>query len=64
MSKAKLFPSEAADIEKQFAHLRPIGAHLFGGSRPTLMSTELSVTHPPGPLKKAGLLQNLRPTVY
>ena len=30
MSKAKLFPSKAAEIEKQFTHLRPIGTHAFG----------------------------------
>jgi creatinine amidohydrolase len=29
-AKAKLFPSRAADIEKQFTHLRPIGTHAFG----------------------------------
>ena len=30
MAKAKLFPSKAADIEKRFTHLRPIGTHAFG----------------------------------
>ena len=30
MAKAKLFPSRAADIEKTFTHLRPIGNHAFG----------------------------------
>lgn len=30
LSKAKMFPSRAADIEKQFTHLRPIGTHPFG----------------------------------
>jgi creatinine amidohydrolase len=36
MSKAKLFPSKAADIEKQFTHLRPIGTHAFGWIAPDL----------------------------
>jgi creatinine amidohydrolase len=30
MSKAKLFPSKAAEMEKQYARLRPIGEHAFG----------------------------------
>jgi creatinine amidohydrolase len=30
MSKAKMFPSRAAEIEKAFTHLRPIGTHAFG----------------------------------
>lgn len=30
MSKAKMFPSKAAEIEKQYTHLRPIGTHAFG----------------------------------
>jgi creatinine amidohydrolase len=30
MSRVKMFPSKAADIEKQFTHLRPIGTHPFG----------------------------------
>jgi creatinine amidohydrolase len=30
VAKAKLFPSAAAEIEKQFTHLRPIGTHAFG----------------------------------
>src|SRR5262245_57292312 len=30
MSKAKMFPSKAADIEKEFKLLRPIGTHAFG----------------------------------
>ena len=30
MTKAKLFPSRAAEIEKAFTHLRPIGTHAFG----------------------------------
>jgi creatinine amidohydrolase len=36
MSRAKLFPSKAADIEKQFTHLRPIGTHAFGWIAPDL----------------------------
>jgi creatinine amidohydrolase len=36
MSRAKLFPSKAADIEKQFTHLRPIGTHAFGWMAPDL----------------------------
>jgi creatinine amidohydrolase len=36
MSKAKLFPSRAAQIEKQFTHLRPIGTHAFGWIAPDL----------------------------
>ena len=36
MSKARLFPSKAADIEKQFTHLRPIGTHAFGWIAPDL----------------------------
>ena len=36
MLKAKLFPSKAADIEKQFTHLRPIGTHAFGWIAPDL----------------------------
>ena len=36
MLRAKLFPSKAADIEKQFTHLRPIGAHAFGWIAPDL----------------------------
>jgi creatinine amidohydrolase len=31
-----LFPSKAADIEKQFTHLRPIGTHAFGWMAPDL----------------------------
>jgi creatinine amidohydrolase len=30
MAKAKFFPSNAVDIEKQYTHLRPIGHHAFG----------------------------------
>jgi creatinine amidohydrolase len=30
MTKAKLFPSRAAEIEKEFTYLRPIGTHPFG----------------------------------
>jgi creatinine amidohydrolase len=30
MSKAKLFPSKAAEMEKSYKHLRPIGQHAFG----------------------------------
>jgi len=30
MAKAKRFPSRAAEIEKAFTHLRPIGTHAFG----------------------------------
>jgi creatinine amidohydrolase len=30
MARARLFPSRAADIERQFTHLRPIGTHAFG----------------------------------
>src|SRR5207245_10281125 len=30
MSKAKLFPSKAAEMEKSYKHLRPIGQHGFG----------------------------------
>ena len=30
MSQAKMFPSKAAEIEKQYTHLRPIGTHAFG----------------------------------
>jgi creatinine amidohydrolase len=30
MSKAKLFPSKGAEMEKSFKHLRPIGPHAFG----------------------------------
>ena len=36
MAKAKLFPSKAADIEKRFTHLRPIGTHAFGWIAPDL----------------------------
>ena len=30
MSKAKLFPSKAAEMEKDYKHLRPAGTHSFG----------------------------------
>jgi creatinine amidohydrolase len=30
MSKAKLFPSAAAEMEKDYTHLRPAGTHSFG----------------------------------
>src|SRR5262249_25169997 len=30
MSQARTFPSKAAEIEKQYTHLRPIGTHAFG----------------------------------
>jgi creatinine amidohydrolase len=36
ISKAKMFPSKAADIEKEFTHLRPIGTHAFGWIAPDL----------------------------
>jgi creatinine amidohydrolase len=36
MSKAKLFPSRAAEIEKRFTHLRPIGPHAFAWIAPDL----------------------------
>src|SRR5260370_20692459 len=36
MSSAKLFHSKAADIEKQFTHVRPIGTHAFGWIAPDL----------------------------
>jgi creatinine amidohydrolase len=36
MSKAKLFPSKAAEIEKEFTHVRPIGTHAFGWIAPDL----------------------------
>src|SRR3954452_1358954 len=36
MSKARMLPSKAADIEKEFTHLRPIGTHAFGWIAPDL----------------------------
>jgi creatinine amidohydrolase len=30
MGKAKLFPSKAAEMEKDYKYLRPAGAHGFG----------------------------------
>ena len=30
MSKARLFPSSAAEMEKEYRHLRPVGTHGFG----------------------------------
>jgi creatinine amidohydrolase len=30
MSKAKLFPSSAAEMEKDYRQLRPVGTHAFG----------------------------------
>jgi creatinine amidohydrolase len=36
MSRARMFPSKAVDIEKQFTHLRPIGTHAFGWIVPVL----------------------------
>jgi creatinine amidohydrolase len=30
MSKAKLFPSKAAEMEQDYKHLRPAGQHGFG----------------------------------